>query len=75
MQWTVSGLHPSGGEIFHNHADQTWDPPSLLYKWYQACPSGKVAWVWSWPPTPPSAEVKEKVELYIYPASGPLWTV
>ena len=33
---------------------------------------GKVARKWRWPPTPPSAEVKE-VELYLCPPSGNLW--
>jgi hypothetical protein len=28
---------------------------------------------WSWPPTPSSAEVKERVELYPYSPSGPSW--
>ena len=30
---------------------------------------------WLWPLTPPSAEVKERVELYIYSPSGPSWPV
>jgi hypothetical protein len=32
---------------------------------------GKVAGAWSWPPTPPSTKVKERVELYLYFPSGP----
>jgi hypothetical protein len=27
------------------------------------------------PPTPHNAEVKERVELYIYSSSGPSWSV
>jgi len=34
-----------------------------------------LAGAWSWPPTPSSAEVKKRVELYLYPTSGPSWPV
>jgi len=30
---------------------------------------------WCWPPTPSSAEVKERVELYLYSPYGPSWPV
>jgi len=29
--------------------------------------------VWHYPPTPSSAEVNERVELYLYSPSGPSW--
>ena len=38
-------------------------------------PGRKVAGVWSCPPTPSSAEVHERVELYLYSPSGPSWSV
>jgi hypothetical protein len=30
---------------------------------------------WCWPPTPSNAEVKERVELYLYSPSVPSWSV
>jgi hypothetical protein len=34
-------------------------------------PRGKAARAWSWPPTPSSFRVKERVKLYLYSPSGP----
>jgi len=34
-------------------------------------PELKQSGAWCWPPTPSSAEVKERVELYLYSPSGP----
>ena len=71
-----SGSNPSGGEICRTRQDQPWGPLSLLYKGY---------WV-SFPgvkrpepgvdrPPPSSAEVKERVELYLYFPSELSWPV
>jgi hypothetical protein len=38
-------------------------------------PGSKVAGEWRWPPTPSSAEVKARVELYLYSPCGPSWPV
>jgi len=36
---------------------------------------GKVAGAWHWQPTQSSAEVKGRVELYLYSPTGPSWPV
>jgi len=73
--WTVRGSNPGGGEIFRTCPDLLWGPPNLLHNEYQVLPGGKAARAWHWPPTPSSAEVKERVELYFYSTSGPSWPV
>ena len=66
---------PVGGEIFRTRSDRPWGPPSLLYGGYRVFPGGKAAGAWRWPPTPSSAEVKERVGLYRYYTFGPSWPV
>jgi hypothetical protein len=54
----------------HTYPNRPWGPPTLLYNGYRVpFPGGvgKVAGGWRWPPTPSSADVKERVELKIYP--------
>jgi hypothetical protein len=63
-----------GGEIFRTCADRLCCPPSLLYYEYRVSflgvkrPGSGVNH-----PPPSSAEVKERVELYLYSPSGPSW--
>jgi hypothetical protein len=66
---------PVVGEIFRTRPDRHWGLPSLLYNGYQVFPGRKAAEVWRRPPTPSSAEVKERVELYLYSPSGSSWPV
>jgi hypothetical protein len=65
------------GEIFRTRQDRPWGPPSLLYNGYRVIPGGKTAGAWRGADHPPSssAEVKERVELYLYSPSGPSWPV
>ena len=64
-----------GAEFFLTRPDRLWGPPSLLYNGYRVFPGGKAAGAWRWPTTPSSAEVKERVELYICSPSVPSWPV
>jgi len=75
MGWAVWGLDPGGGEIFRTLSDRPWDLPRLLYNGYQIFPGGKAVGCDSDHPPPSSAEVKERVELYLSSPSGPLWPV
>ena len=66
---------PVGGEIFRARPDLPWGPTSLLHNGYRVIPGCKAAGAWRWPPTPSSAEVKERVEVYLYFSSGTSWPV
>ena len=59
------GIESRWGEIFRTHPDRTCGPPCLLYTGYPVIPEGQTVGLWLWPPTPTSAEVKERVDLYI----------
>jgi hypothetical protein len=69
--WTVRESIPVGGWDFPHPSKPPLGPPSLLHKGYRVFPGGKAAGAWRWPPTPSSAEVKERVQLYIYSLSVP----
>ena len=59
-QW-IESRWGEGGEIFCTRPDRPWGPPN----WYRVFPRGNPAGAWCWPPTPSSAEAKERVELHI----------
>ena len=55
------------GEIFRTCPDRPWCPHNLLYIVYRVFPGGKVRPGRDADPSPPSsAEVKNRVELYLY---------
>ena len=63
------------GEIFRNCPDQPWGPPILLYIGTESLPGVKRPGHGIDHPPPSNAEVKERVELYLYSPSGPSWPV
>jgi hypothetical protein len=65
--WTVRGSNPGGGETFRTCPDRPCGPPSLLYNGYRVFTGGKLRPGRDADPSPPSnAEVKNRVELYLY---------
>ena len=65
--WKVWGSNPSGIEIFRTRPDRPWDPPSFLYNVYRlSFPGVKRPGRGVNHPLPSVAEVKERVELYLY---------
>jgi len=59
------GSNPGGEEIFRP-SRPAWDPPRLLYNGYGVFPGGRGGRVVGLTPVPFSAEVLERVELYLY---------
>jgi len=73
MGWTVWGWNPSRGEVSRIQLDRPWGPSSALYNGYRIIAGGKAVGAWCNQPPLSSAEVKERVELYVYSPSVPSW--
>ena len=70
--------NPDSGKIFRASPDRPWGPPNLLYSGHRFFSGGgrvKQTRRGLDHPSPSSAEVKERVELYIYSPSGLSWPV
>ena len=66
--WTARG-----SKMSRTHPDRPWGPPSLLYDGYRVFPGVKRPDRGVDHPPPSSAEVKERVELYLYSPPGTSW--
>jgi len=70
----VQKLNPSRREIFHTCSEKPWGPFSLLMG-TRSFPGVKQPGQAADHLPPSSAKVKERVQLYLYSPSGPLWPV
>ena len=74
MGWAVRGSNPGGGARFSAPLQTgPGGPPSLLRNGCRFFPGVKRPGRGSDHPPPSIAEVKERVELYLYSSSGPSW--
>jgi len=68
----IWGSNPDRRQVFRPRPDGRWGPPSLPYNGYRVFfPVLKRSERVLDQPTPTSAEVKERVDLYLYCPSGP----
>ena len=79
MGWMDRGSNPCGGEIFSHPFRPALGPAQILVQWVLGFflgggGGGQSVQDMDHPP-PSSAEVKGRVELYLYSPSGPLWPV
>ena len=71
----VGGSNPGGGRIYRTCPDRPWAHPTSYTMGTGSFPGVKRPGRGVGHPLPSSAEVKERVELYLYSTSGPLWPV
>ena len=66
---------PVRTRFFRTHPDRLWGQPSLLYNVYRVRFPGVKRPGRDVHSSPSSAEVKERVEIYLQSSSGPSWPV
>jgi len=69
------GIEYRRGRDFPHPSRPALGPTQLPIQWVPGLCRGKATGGWRWPPTPVSAEVKERVQLYLYSPFGPSWPV
>ena len=69
--WTVRGSNSQWRQDFPHLSRPALRPTRPPIQWVPGPSGSKAAGAWRWPPTTSSAEVKERVELYLYSLSGP----
>jgi hypothetical protein len=70
--WIVRWSNPGGGEVFPARPNRPRGLPNLIHNWYRVSFLGVKRPVGG---PPSSAEVKEKVDLYLYSPFGPSCSV
>ena len=68
------GIESRGGARFSASVQSCPEAYPSSCKWVLGSfTGGKTSRSWRWPPTPSNAEVKGRVEVYLYSPSGPSW--
>jgi hypothetical protein len=75
MGWTIRGSNPGWGKIFRTRPDRPWGPRTSYTMGTGSFPGVKLPRRDVDHPHPSSAEVKERVELYLYSPLGTSWLV
>ena len=75
MGWMVQGSDSNGHEVFHTCPDQPWGQLVSYTMVSGAFLAVKQPGCGADHPPPSSAEVRERVELYLYSPSGTSWPV
>jgi hypothetical protein len=67
------GIESRWGRDFPHSSRPALGPTQPPIQWVPCLSRGKAAGAFRWPPTPSRAQVKERVEIYLYSPSGTSW--